>query len=63
MPNEILQNIAKDIQEVDTIIIEAKELIQAAKEAGENTTEMEAEMRSLEIRKVKWQRMLSARGL
>lgn len=63
MPNEVLQNISKDIQEVNTIIEEAKELIGAAKEAGEDTTEMEAEMRSLEIRKVKWERMLSARGL
>lgn len=63
MPSEILQNIAKDIQEVDSIIEEAKELISAAKEAGEDTHVMEADMRLLEIRKMKWQRMLSARGL
>lgn len=63
MASEILQNIAKDIHEVDAIIEEAKELISAAREAGEDTKEMEVEMRLLEVRKMKWQRMLSARGL
>jgi len=63
MASEILQTIAKDIQEVDSIIIEAEELISAAKEAGEDTKEMEASMMLLKVRKMKWQRMLSARGL
>ncbi len=63
MPNEILQSIAQDIHKVDDIIIEAKELISAAREAGEDVHEMEAEMRVLEIRKMKWERMLSTRGL
>ncbi|KKM01097.1 hypothetical protein LCGC14_1797800 [marine sediment metagenome] len=63
MASEILQNIAKDIHRVDGFIAEAKELISASREAGEDTHEMEAEMKLLEIRKLKWERMLSARGL
>ena len=63
MPNQILETIAKDIQDVDGLVAEAKELISAAKEAGEDTKEQEAAMMLLEIRKTKWQRMLSARGL
>lgn len=63
MANPILESISKDIQEVEAIIEQAEELISAAKEAGEDTKEMEAEMMLLKIRKTKWQRMLSARGL
>ncbi len=63
MPNEILKSIAQDIHKVDEIIVQAKELISAARDAGEDVHKMEAEMRVLEIRKMKWERMLSARGL
>ncbi len=63
MASEILQNIATDIKEIDKIVVEAKELISAMKEAGEETTQMEADLRLLEIRKTKWQRMLQSRGL
>lgn len=63
MGNEILQTIAKDIHEIDSIIIEAKELISAAKEAGEDVHQMQADLNLLEVRKTKWERMLSARGL
>ncbi len=63
MPNQVLESIAKDIHEVDSIIAEAKELISAARDAGEDVHLMEGEMRVLEIRKMKWERMLSARGL
>lgn len=63
MGNEILVTIAKDIKEIDTIIATAKDLISAAKEAGEDVHEQEAELRLLEVRKTKWERMLSARGL
>ena len=63
MPNPILETIAKDIQEVDSLIIDAEELISAAKEAGEDTKEQEASMMLLKVRKMKWQRMLANRGL
>lgn len=63
MPNEILKTIAGDIQEVNDKIEEARELIGAMKEAGEDTHEMEADLRLLTVRKNKWENMLHARGL
>jgi len=63
MPNQILETIATDIKEVDSLVIEAEELISAAKEAGEDTKEQEAAMMLLKVRKMKWQRMLQNRGL
>lgn len=63
MGSEILETIAKDIHEIDAIIVEAKELILAAKEAGEDVHQMQADLNLLEVRKTKWERMLSARGL
>ncbi len=63
MPNPILESIAQDIQKVNELIEQANELISAARDAGEDVHEMEAEMRVLELRKLKWERMLSTRGL
>jgi len=63
MPSEVLKNIAEDFKKIDPAIAEADELIQAMREAGEETAEMEAEIRTLKTRKVKWERMLKARGL
>lgn len=63
MPSEVLKNIAADFKRVNPAIKEAEELIQAMKEAGEETSGMEAELRKLKMRKDKWQRMLKARGL
>jgi len=63
MASPILETIAKDIQQVDGFVAEAEELISAAKEAGEDTKEQEAAMMLLKVRKMKWQRMLEARGL
>lgn len=63
MDNEILQNIAEDIKGVNDKIEEARDLISAMKEAGEETGELETELRKLVIRKTKWENMLHARGL
>jgi len=63
MPSEVLKNIAADFKRVNPAIKEAEELIQAMKDAGEETSSMEAELRKLKMRKDKWQRMLKARGL
>ena len=63
MPSEVLKNIAADFKRVNPAIKEAEELIQAMKDAGEETAGMEAELRKLKMRKDKWQRMLKARGL
>lgn len=63
MPSEVLQQIAQDFKDIEPQIKEAEELIQAMKEAGETTTDMEAQLRALKQRKLKWERMLKARGL
>lgn len=63
MPNQILEGIAQDIKDVEAALIEAKDLVAAMKEAGEPVAEWESEIRTLEIRKVKWERMLQGRGI
>ncbi len=63
MAEEILEEIAKDVHDIQFAIDRAKILISAMKEAGEDTHEMEADIRLLEVRKTKWERMLKARGI
>lgn len=63
MPSQVLKDIAEDFARVEPAITEAEELIQAMRDAGEDTTSMEAELRTLKLRKGKWERMLKARGL
>jgi len=63
MADEILQEIASDVKDIQTAIDRAKVLISAMKEAGEDTHEMEADIRLLEVRKSKWERMLKSRGI
>jgi len=63
MPSQVLKDIAADFARVDPAIDEAEELISAMREAGEDTTKMEADLRGLKLRKTKWQRMLKNRGL
>ncbi len=63
MANEILQGIAADMKEVDVAVHEAEELLDAMKEAGESVTELETELRTLKLRKNKWENMLKSRGI
>jgi len=63
MASEILQSIGSDIKEVNNKVEEARELISAMKEAGEETAQMETELRALIVRKTKWENMLHSRGL
>jgi len=63
MADEILQEIATDVKSIQTAIDRAKVLISAMKEAGEDTHEMESDIRLLEVRKTKWERMLKSRGI
>jgi len=63
MASEILKTIASDIESVTSKIEEAQELIGALKEAGEDTSQLEIDLRSLLVRKTKWENMLRARGL
>lgn len=63
MASQVLKDIASDFKRVDPAIKEAEELIGAMREAGEETATMEADLRTLKMRKAKWERMLKARGL
>lgn len=63
MADPILEEIANDVREIEKTLIRAKILISAMKEADEDVHEMEADVRLLEVRKVKWERMLKARGI
>ncbi len=63
MANEILKGIAGDIKEVEVAINEAENLISAMKEAGETVTDLESTIRDLKVRKVKWENMLTSRGV
>ena len=60
--NEVLKSVAADIATINTAIRNAEELIAALREAGESVTDQEASLRTLKIRKEKWERMLQARG-
>lgn len=61
--NEVLRGVAEDLKEIEPKIEAARDLVNAMREAGEDVTELQADIRDLEIRKRKWERMLSARGL
>jgi len=63
MPQEILTRVAEDIKDVDVRLVQARELVMAMKEAGEDVSSMETDMRQLETRRNKWARMLKARGI
>lgn len=62
MANEIFEKISKDIKEIDMSIVDAKDLISALREAGEDTVELESKFRELEKKKTKWQKVLESRG-
>jgi len=59
----VIQGIANDIAVITTQIEEARKLIQFAKDAGITVTQQEADLRSLEIQREKWQRTLDSRGV
>ncbi len=62
MSDVMFQRIAKDLGSIRAKFNEASDLINAMREAGEPTAELEGELRKLEVRKDKWERMLEARG-
>lgn len=62
MANEVLKSIADDIRNINQSIQEAEELLSAMKEAGEDTSELQADLNNAKMRKERWERMLKARG-
>jgi len=63
MENEILNGVAKDMEQVTKRLVQAQDLVNALKEAGEDTSKMESDMRLLQMRKGKWENMLKNRGV
>ena len=61
--NEVLTQLAGEISKVNRELEDTKDLISALREAGEETTDLEAEYTKTEIRKKRWQTMLEARGI
>lgn len=62
MAEPVLEAIVEDFKTITPELKRAKELIGVLKEAGEDTVKIEADIRNLEIRKTKWERVLAARG-
>ncbi len=62
MSDNVLQNIADTVNEINKNIINAQTLIDAMREAGETTAELDAKLKGLVNRKQKWESMLKARG-
>ncbi len=62
MKSQLLESVKADLVAIEPMIEEAEELIAALKEVGEPVQEMESELRTLKIRRTKWQNMLKARG-
>lgn len=58
----VLESVAEDLKTITTELDRAKSLISVLKEAGEDVAKMEADVRNLEVRKKKWERVLTARG-
>ena len=55
--------IGADFAEMDRRMKTARAMVALAKDAGEDTSEMEAELRRLAIKKDKWEAALKARGV
>ena len=62
MNSEILKSVKGDLETREPKIEEAEELIATLKEVGEDTREMETQLRTLKIRRDKWKKVLIARG-
>ena len=62
MAEDILGKVAQDLSSINENVFLARELISALKDAGEEVTEQENNLRTLERRKVRWEKMLQERG-
>ena len=62
MPDPILENVAARMQELNEVISRGQDLLNAMKEAGEETGELTNELNRARVRKTKWENMLKARG-
>ncbi len=63
MSDEILTGIAADLEDAKESRDTAASLIAAMKEAGEDVSAQEADLRALSMRMNKWEKMLASRGI
>lgn len=59
---EELKTAADNLKNIEADYKKAQKLINALSEAGEDTTQLKQNLRTLEVRKVKWQTMLKNNG-
>jgi len=62
MSDDVLDQIAEDIKNLKPKLDRARDLIEAAREAGEDVTALQSQLNDLEMRKARWVRMLRRRG-
>lgn len=61
--DEILKRTAKDLKKIESTILDSEELLQFMRQAGEDVTNQEKELRDLKTRRDRWIRALKARGI
>ena len=62
MADDVLDKVASDLVTINTEIDRANSLIEVLKSAGEDTMKAEADLKTLMIKRDKWQRTLSDKG-
>jgi len=63
MASQVLKGVKDDLIKLEPMIAEAKDLVEFMRDAGEDVTEMNRQIRTLEIRKEKWERVLASRNI
>ena len=61
--NEILRNAAASLKRLEPLVAEARDLITAMEEAGEDTSSLRADLSTRVERMNRWRAMLEHRGL
>lgn len=61
--DEILKRTAKDLKKIESTVLDSEELLQFMRQAGEDVTNQEKELRDLKTRRDRWIRALKVRGI
>lgn len=61
--DEILKRTAQDLKRIESTIQDSDELLKFMRQAGEDVTTSEKELRDLKTRRDRWIRALKARGI
>lgn len=60
--SQIVESIKNDLDQIDENMIDAQEMIDIAREAGEDVSGFESELKSMNIKKEKWKRAINNRS-